>query len=178
MTAIGRRYGKALLELAAEQGQTEKVDRELGELKKSWDDSEDLREIFQNPSVSQADRGKVVNALATKMGLSVLVKNTVKLLSDRNRTRHLPEVIEAYEKLSQEKAGRVRAEVITATPMPEAYFTQLQRTLERVTGKKVTLDKREDPSIIGGVVARVGDKVFDGSIRTRLDELKDELLER
>jgi len=142
------------------------------------DKIEDLREIFQNPSVSQVDRGKVVNALATKMGLSVLVKNTVKLLSDRNRTRHLPEVIEAYEKLSQEKAGRVRAEVITATPMPEAYFTQLQHTLEQVTGRKVTLDKREDPSIIGGVVARVGDKVFDGSIRTRLGELKDELLER
>lgn len=178
MSAIGRRYGKALLELASEQGQADKVEKDLQDLKKAWESSEELREIFQNPSVSQVDRGKVVDALAGRMGFAPVVKNTVKLLSDRGRTKYLIEVIDAYDRLSQAKAGRVRAEVITATPMPEAYFTQLQRTLEQVTGKKVTLVKREDPSIIGGVVARVGDKVFDGSIKARLGELEQELLER
>ncbi len=178
MSAVGRRYGKAVLGLAVEQKQVDQVSKSLADLKKAWEDSEELREVFENPSVSAQDRRKVIDALATRMGLSPLVKNTLKLISDRRRTRYLPEIIDAYERLAEERAGRVRAEVITATGMPEAYYAQLQRALEQVTGKKVTLLKRQDPSIIGGVVARVGDKVFDGSIRTRLDELKDELLQR
>lgn len=178
MSAIGRRYGRAILDLAAEQNQVDPVSKNLADLAQAWEESEDLREVFENPSVSAQDRKKIVDALASRMGLSPIVKSTLKLLSDRRRTRYLPEIIDAYERLAEDRAGRVRAEVITATAMPDTYFAQLQKTLEGVTGKKVTLIKREDPSIIGGVVARVGDKVFDGSIRTRLDELKDELLAR
>lgn len=178
MSAVGRRYGRAVLELAAEQNQLDQVGRNLAELGKSWTESEELREIFENPSVSSGDRRKVIDAVAAKMGLVPTVKNMLKILSDRRRMRSLPDIIEAYERFAEERSGTVRAEVITATAMPSAYYEQLQRTLEQVTGKKVKLDSREDPSIIGGVVARVGDKVFDGSIKTRLDELKDELLQR
>ena len=178
MSAVGRRYGRALLELAAEQNQLDPVGRQLADLKMTWSESEELREVFENPSVSAQDRRNVVDALAGKLGLGPIVKNTFKLLSDRRRTRSLPEVIDAYEKLAEERSGTLRAEVITAVAMSEAYYSQLQRTLEQVTGKKVTLQKREDPSIIGGVVTRVGDKVFDGSVKTRLIELEDELLQR
>lgn len=178
MSAIGRRYGKALLDLAAEQNQVDPIARNLTDLRNTWEGSEELREAFENPSVSSADRRRIIDSLAGRMGLSPLVTSTFKLLSDRRRTRYLLEIIDAFEHLAEERAGRVRAEVITATGMPETYYAELQKALEGVTGKKVTLLKREDPSIIGGVVARVGDKVFDGSIRTRLDELKDELLQR
>ena len=178
MSAVGRRYGRALIEIAAEQNQLEQVGRQLADLKKSWTESEELREVFENPSVSSQDRRKVVDAIAGKMGLGPTVKNTLKLLSDRRRTRSLVDVIEAYETLAEERSGTVRAEVITAVAMSEAYYSQLKSTLEQVTGKKVTLQKREDPSIIGGVVTRVGDKVFDGSVKTRLIELEDELLQR
>lgn len=178
MSALGRRYGKALLDLAAEQNQVDQVWRNLSDLREAWQSSDELREVFENPSVSSADRRQVIDALAGRMGLTPLVKNTLKLLSDRRRARYLGEVVEAFDALAGERAGRVRAEVVTATAMSETYYSQLQRTLEDVTGKKVTLVKRQDPSLIGGVIARVGDKVFDGSIRTRLTELKDELLHR
>lgn len=178
MSAIGRRYGKAILDLAAEQNQVDRVSRNLADLKRAWEQSEHLREVFENPSVSVQDRKKIIDALAGRMGLTPIVKNALGLLSDRRRMRYLPEIIDAYERLAEERAGRVRAEVVTATALPETYFVQLQRTLEGVTGKKVSLIRRVDPSIIGGVVARVGDRVFDGSIRTRLNELEDELLAR
>ena len=178
MSAVGRRYGRALIGLATQQGKLDVLGRNLAEVRASWEGSEELREVFENPSVSSADRSKVIDAIAGRLSLDPLVKNTLKLLSDRRRMRHLLDVIDAYERLAQERAGTVRAEVITATAMPESYYSQLQKTLEDVTGKKVTLQKSEDPSIIGGVVARVGDMVFDGSIKTRLDELKDELLQR
>lgn len=173
---LARRYAKALLELAEDQGKVEPIGKELASLREAWDASEDLRDVFENPAVGAEQRKAVVEALAKRMGLSATVKNTVLLLSDRRRVRHLPEVVEAFERLAEQKSGRIRAEVTTASAMPDSYFHELQKALESVTGKKVVLVKNEDPSLIGGVVTRVGDRVYDGSLRARLNELEEELL--
>jgi len=173
---LGRRYARALLDLAGEQGQIERVGTDLRDLDVAWKEGAELREVFENPSFSAASRAAVIDTITTRMGVLPVVRNTLRLLSDRHRIRHLPEVVEAFEELAQEREGRVRAEVITARPMTESYREQLRSTLERVTGKKVVLVTREDPSIIGGVVTRVGDKVFDGSIKHQLAEIRDDLL--
>jgi len=177
-SAVGRRYGRALLDLATENGKAELVAGELETMTNGWMASPELRDVFQNPNVSSDARRGIVRALCDKIGASELVRNTLSMLSDRRRMAHLPEIRTAYEALRETRAGKVRAEVITALPMPEGYFTELQKTLETVTGKKVVIARREDPSLIAGVVTRVGDRVFDGSVRNRLDELKDELLSR
>jgi F-type H+-transporting ATPase subunit delta len=112
------------------------------------------------------------------MGLAPTVKTTLYLLSDRRRMRFLPDVVEAFRTLSEGVENQVRAEVTTAVAMPETFYSEIQRELERGTGRKVLLTRKQDPSIIGGVITRMGDRVLDGSLKTRLGELQDQLLER
>lgn len=173
---LGKRYAKALLSLASESNEVDRVAKDLSDLAAAWGASRELRDIFTNPGFGPDVRKKIVAALAERANVSATLKNTLMLLSDRRRLRHLPEIAEAFAILSEERAGRVRAEVVTAGALPEAYFAELQRALESVTGKKVTVTRKQDPSLIAGVVARVGDRVFDGSLRTRLSELQEELL--
>lgn len=173
--ALARRYAKALLELATEQGQLDKVSQDLTSLMEVWQESTELRQLFENPAVGADQRRSVLEALSSRLDLSQIVKHALFLLSDRRRLRHLPEVAEAFDTLAEERAGRVRAEVITAAPMPEKYYQELEKALEAVTGKKVVLVRKQDDSLIGGVVTRVGDKVFDGSLRNRLEELRESM---
>lgn len=178
MSALGRRYARALLELATDEGKADVIATQLADLDTTWRESRELRDVFENPAFGFEMRKNVLLALGEKASLDSLVVRTLRLLSDRRRMRYLPQVIDAYRELAEQRAGRVRAEVITATPMPPNYFAELTKTLEQVTGKKVIVMTREDPSLIGGVVTKVGDKVFDGSLKTRLEELRDELLNR
>ena len=172
---LGRRYATALLALATEAGQVDKIGADLKDFAATWDSSKELRSVFENPSVSIDARRKVLRDIATTSNMDPTLRDTLLLVSDRGRMNQLSHIVEAFETLAEARSGRVRAEVVTATPMPDAYFEQLQQTLERVTGKQVTVAKRVDPSILGGVVARIGDHVFDGSLKNRLDELKHEL---
>jgi F-type H+-transporting ATPase subunit delta len=172
---LGRRYANALLSLAAQAGSLEKVGSDLNDFARSWNDSRDLRSVFENPSVNAQTRRTVLRAIAAESGMEPLVRDTLLLVSDRGRMKELPNIVEAFTALAEARSGRVRAEVTSASELPEAYILELQRTLERVTGKQVTVAKRVDPSLLGGVVTRIGDQVFDGSVRNRLEELKHEL---
>lgn len=177
MSAIGRRYAKALLELATEQKQEDAMGAQLDALAASWETSAELRDVFQSPNVDAGDRTKVVDALAARMALSPTTKNAVKLLADRNRLRYIRAIARAFHTLREERGGVVVAEVVTATALPEAYFLELSRALALVTGRKVRIEKSVDASLIAGVVTKVGDKVFDGSVKNRLVELRASMLE-
>ena len=111
-----------------------------------------------------------------KLGATKLVRNTIGVLADRGRLQYLPDVLDALEALSEAETGRVRAEVISAKPLDDAYYNRLKDKLQRATGQQIVLVKRQDPSLIGGVVTRIGDRVFDGSISNRLNELRETLL--
>ena len=176
MSAVGRRYAKALLELAKEAGQVDSVLAELRAVDDAWQQSPELRQLIHNPAVPQDAIKAAFAALLDKLGASLLLKNTMGVLADHSRLVNFPEVVAAFSALAEAETGTTQAEVVTAKAMPEAYYTQLQKKLEKLTGTQVVLTKKEDPSIIAGVVTRVGDRVFDGSVRNRLDELKEELL--
>lgn len=173
--SLARRYARALLELATEQRQTDRVKKDLEELAAMWAESSELRELFANPQFSAQVRKTALSEIITRAGVAPLTRNAVLYLSDRNRVRALPEVAEAFIQLAEAAAGTVRAEVTSAAPLTESYYLQLQRALEQATGKRVAIDRKTDASLIAGVVTKVGDKVFDGSVRTRLTELKDSL---
>jgi len=175
ISILGRRYANALLALAAEQSTVDMVGRDLADFARVWDENKDLRTAFENPSVSLDARRKILREIAETSGMQPLLRDTLLLVSDRGRLSHLPEIAESYEVLAEERSGKVRAEVITATALPQEYFDTLRQTLERVTGRQVVVVSRVDASLIGGVVTRVGDQVFDGSVKHRLDELKQEL---
>jgi F-type H+-transporting ATPase subunit delta len=172
---IAKRYARAILELATEQHLAEQVGRELNELAAAWDASPELRDLFRNPEYDLAVRKRVLVELLERSAASQLTRNSVLYLADRNRLMALPAIARVFSELSERAAGAVRAEVTSAAPLPEAYVAQLQRALEQVTGHRVTIERKTDPSLIAGVVTRVGDHVFDGSIRTRLNGLKESL---
>jgi F-type H+-transporting ATPase subunit delta len=176
LRTLGRRYALALLNLAVEQNALDDVRRSLREFATTFEQNRDLRAVFENPSVSFEARRAILRDIAQASGMHKLVLDALLFVSDRGgRFKHLPEIVDAFEAAAEARAGRVRAEVVTATELPEEYFAGLQRTLEQVTGKQVVVVRRVDPSIIGGVVTRVGDKVFDGSVQHQLNELKEEL---
>ncbi|MBN8611618.1 MAG: ATP synthase F1 subunit delta [Deltaproteobacteria bacterium] len=177
-SVAARRYAKALYELASESKQVEKVRQDLTDLAKTFETNAELRQLVENPAFGPEAKKKAIVALAQRMGAAPVLISTLKLLVDRRRIGALGDISEAFTTIAERKSGRVRAEIITATPLPDAYYAQLEKTLSEVTGRQVTILKRTDPSIIGGVVARVGDTVFDGSIANRLKDIKQQLLEK
>ncbi len=177
VSVFGKRYASALLHLAADGSAIEQIGRDLRDFANAWASSKELRVAFENPQVSQASRKQIIAELAAQSGMHEKVRDTLSLLSDRQRIRHVAEIADAYEALAEARSGRLRAEITTAAQLPEAYFAELERTLRGITGgRDVTLVRKIDPSLVGGVIARVGDQVFDGSLKNRLSELKTELL--
>jgi F-type H+-transporting ATPase subunit delta len=173
--ALAKRYARAILELAAEQRLVDKVGKELTELAAVFADSLELQGIFANPKTGAEGQKAVLKEIATRMGVSPVTRSSVLYLADQGRISALSDIARTYATLAEERGGTVRAEVTSAAPLPESYYVQLARALEQTTGKKVTIERKTDPSLIAGVVTRIGDQVFDGSVRTRLNDLKESL---
>jgi F-type H+-transporting ATPase subunit delta len=175
-SAVGKRYARALFDLAKEANAIEPIGKGLADFAKSWEESEELRRVFASPQFGLDQKKQLVAKLADRVGAHPLLKNALMLLSDRRRLTHVGEIAEAYAHIAERGAGKIRAEIVTATKLPDAYYAELVKTLEQTTGKKVVLVRREDPSLIGGVVTTVGGRVFDGSLKNRLRELRSKLL--
>jgi F-type H+-transporting ATPase subunit delta len=169
---VARRYATALLELGTESGQLDALVEEIGEVASVYEASAELRESLENPLFPHAVKKAILEELASTIGLGQTARNTLHLLGDRRRMRALPGIARLLREMADKKKGLLRAEVVTAAPLSEAYYARLQQQLEKLTGKKVALDRREDPSLLAGVVTRIGDTVYDGSLRTRLQEIK------
>jgi F-type H+-transporting ATPase subunit delta len=175
-SAVGKRYASALYALAHEAEVVEKIGADLAALAEAWAANEELRHVFSNPGFLPEQKRSVVTALAERLSAHPLLRNTLLLLADRRRLVHLPEIAAAYRAIAERRAGLVRAEIVTAVKLPEAYYRELENTLRQATGKDVLLVRREDPSLIGGVVTTVGGRVFDGSLKNRLRGLRSQLL--
>ena len=172
---VGRRYATALFQLAVDGHLVERIGLEVDDFAESFKGSPQLQAVFENPVYGAETRRRIIGGLASSSSMHPLVKNLLLLLSDRRRMRFVGEIADGFRELSEARSGKVRAEVTVATDLPESYFLELKKTLEAVTGKQVVIEKKKDPSLIGGVVARIGDQVIDGSIRNRLSGLKLEL---
>ena len=173
---VARRYAQALLELGSETGSLDKLVEEMEGLAAAWETSTDLRNALENPLVALAAKKAVMNEMCEQIGASVTTKHALQLLIDRRRIKTVPYVAQYLRELADAKKGIVRAEVTTAVPLSDAYYARLQAQLEKMTGKRIVVDRRTDPTLVAGVVARIGDRIFDGSLRTRLQSLKDALL--
>ena len=169
---MARRYAKALLSLGEDEGRLDALTREVRSLGDAVASSQELRSLLASPVVPQEARRGVMEQIAARLGLSPTVRSAALLLTDRRRGAALPDVARALDALVDERAGKVKAEVTSAAPLTDAQALQVQGALERLTGRKIALSRAVDASLIGGVVARVGDKVFDGSVRTRLEQLR------
>ncbi len=170
--SLTRRYAKAVIEL----GSTDKIGLDLRTLSKAMKESAELQTVLTNPAIRRADRRKVLDALLQRIAANPLTKNLVYLLLDGERLNELPGISRELDAMIEARGGRITAEVTSAKPLDPTQLSQITAALEKLSGKKVTISKKEDPDLLGGVVAKVGDRVYDGSLRTQLRNLREELI--
>ena len=137
--------------------------------------SPELRHVLLSPAIPAAKKRAVIGRISDSLPLSRLVRNFLYVLVDRRRTELLGQIAEAFDGVLDERLGFVRANVTSAAPLNETQRRDIEQTLSRVTGKKVRCTFSVDPELIGGVVARIGSTVYDGSVRTQLQTLSERL---
>lgn len=169
---VSERYARALFELADEAGRIDQVRGDLKTLKAMLAGSAELRRAVTSPVYSAEDKGKALVALAVQAKLDMLTAKFLGLLTQNQRAQALPGVIAAYEALWARKTGVVGAEVISASALSTAQLNSIKSALRTALGQDPELEARIDPSILGGLKVKVGSKLFDASLKTKLDTLK------
>ena len=173
--SLARRYAKAIFDIGSAQGDLTKLGQDIRSLAKAMNESAELTTVLSNPAIRRGDRRKVIDGLLKTIGVQTASRNLVYLLLDGERMSSLPAISRALDVMIEEKAGRVSAEVVSARPLDGNQLSQINAVLEKLSGKKVSVTTRQDPELLGGVVAKIGDTVYDGSLRTQLRTLRDEL---
>ena len=174
MARSASRYARAIFELATEQKAVDRWSERLHAIQEIFNDPT-ARAVLANPSLPTETRVEAVDALDLP-GLGPQGLNLMRLLVARHRVERIDEIVEGYETLADDAAGRVRATVTTAIPLSEADREALGRDLSRGLQKDVRLEARVDPAILGGLVLEVGDRLTDASVATRLDQLRRQVL--
>ena len=173
---VARRYAGALFALAREQSQISEVRSEIERLAALIDGSDELGSALLTPLRPVAQRKRVLVALAEQASFSQTVRRFLSFLIDRRRLIDFAAICDEFGRLADEASGLVIAEVVAANPLDERKCDRLRRALSQRTGREVRLEVSVDPALIGGVVAKVGDVVFDGSLRTQLGQLRANLM--
>jgi F-type H+-transporting ATPase subunit delta len=171
--AIARRYAKALVQLAAEEGAVEKFHGELARVEALFSENPELGSLLSNPAYGIEAKLETLREVAAKLSLSETICNFLLLLQERSRMTCLPAIFSCYNVLADELSGVVRPVITSALPLGDAQVAGIKAALESSTGKKVNLTVTIDPLLIGGVVTKIGDKVLDGSIKTQLTRIED-----
>jgi F-type H+-transporting ATPase subunit delta len=177
MAVVDLRYARALaavisdqqLDLIAAQGQ-------LNNFANLLEESAELREVLQNPSIPEAQKLKVLDAIAPRLGLSRPIRNFIALITHHQRLHELRDMIKAYANISDEDSGIAEAEITTARPLNDENRRLLEQQVAKLAGEsRVQATYREDPSLLGGAVVRLGSTVYDGSVRGQLEQMRQRL---
>lgn len=175
---IARRYASALADVVLNNGETAAVRTEL----KKWDEliasNVDLNNAFANPAIAHSKKEGLLEGLIGKTGPTRTTANFLRVLLQNNRLTDLPAINQKFESVIEERSGLVQAYVSSAHEVSESQKNELRTNLEKLTGKTINLNFRIEPELIGGVVTRVGSTVYDGSVRTQLENLREELMTR
>lgn len=171
-TEVGDRYAQALFDLALETGRLDAVRADVVSLKTAWIESADLRRLATSPVISADDQVKGLTAVAAKARFEQNTVNFLGLLAQNGRARDLAAVIAGFERLYAKHAGIVAAEVVSAQPLDAKQLAAIKAALNKSLGKAPELTTRVDPAILGGLKVKVGSKLFDASLKTKLDQMK------
>lgn len=177
--SVARRYARALLEVATESKTLDATTEQLISFAQVFQKNQDLVDVLLNPAFTRTQRTAVVEALFKAAGgLTPEVSNLMRLLVDRGRLGYLPDIARVFLDMADQRAGRVRGKITSAVPLAPEALQRLEQALARITQKSVVLQAKVDPRVLGGVSAQVGSVVFDGTLRSQLDELKRTLSQR
>jgi len=169
--SLARRYTKALFQLAREAGQEEKIGQEIDQFYAAFGGSE-LQGVLTNPAFPMDSRKRILIQVANGLELSVLSIHFLSLLLERDRLAHLPGIVNCYRRLLNEAKGRVEAKLVSAAGLDAALVERLREQLKGISGKEVVLQQETDPSLLGGLLVELAGKVYDGSVRTQLEKMK------
>jgi F-type H+-transporting ATPase subunit delta len=169
--SLSRRYSKALFQLAREAGQEEKIGQEVEQFYTAYSGSE-LPQVLTNPAFSTEARKKIITQITQSQQLSTLTVRFLSLLLDRDRLPYLAGIVSRYRRLLNEAKGRIEAKVISASALEPASIDQLRDRLCGLSGKEVILQEEIEPDLLGGLLIELAGTVYDGSIRTQLEKMK------
>ena len=169
---IAKRYARAFFKIAGEEQRYEQYHGELVRFSSLLEENRHLSEFFANPVFAQPDKRAVVDALLAKLQLSPLTANFLRLLVDKRRIGILSSIEHCYRELVDDVLQKAAVTVKTALPLPHRLSARLQQEMETLTGRKVEMTIVEDPALLGGIVVRVGDRLYDGSIRAQLGNMR------
>lgn len=173
--AVARRYAKALLLIAKDDGQAEVYKEELNNFSDLMKSEKELERAICNPVYDVAGRKKVLQAVVQRLEISKVMSSFLMFLFDKGRISFLDSINDFYKNLADGLKGIARASLVSATVLSEDAIGKIKSTLSKMTGKEIVLEVEQDPSLIGGVVTKIGDLVLDGSIKTQLLNMRESL---
>ena len=169
---LALRYAGALLELAEEKHALDAVSADLVALGAMIAGSNDLQKLISSPLMDRADQARAMGAVAQAAGFGELTQKFLGLVAANRRLFTLPAIIKAFQKMLADKRGEVAAEVTAAHALTDAQKAAVSDAIKRVVGGKVSIDRKVDPSLLGGLIVRVGSRMIDGSVKTKLQKLQ------
>ena len=174
---IAKRYATAVFEIVKENGRFPKLEASLDMLSSALEESAELRDLLNNPVYSRTEQEAAITALVEKMGLIVALQQAMKLMAQKRRLFVVPQMVTCLREMLAQHKGEISAEVTSATPLSDAQTQSLAATLKERLGKEVKINAAVDESLIGGLVVKVGSKMIDTSIRSKLASLQNVMKE-
>ncbi len=172
VSTVAERYATALFELALEAKQLAQVESDLRSFARLVDESADLKRLVASPVFSAVEQSRAIAVILDRAGIGGLVGNLIKVAAGNRRLFVVPDIVTAFRRLAAKHRGEVSAEVTSAEPLADRHLAALKDALKSALGKDVALEAKVDPALIGGLIVKVGSRMLDGSLRTKLNSLK------
>ena len=175
MKSVSLQYANALADVALDQGAAGPVIQQLSDFTAAYSSFAELRNFFESPAATKEQKRGVAEKISARLGVSKIVRNFLFVLIDHRRTPELGKILQTFQNVLRERQGIAETEVFSAAALNDAQKNEIRQTLEGVTGKKIEAKFSLDVNLLGGVRVRVGDTIYDGSLRNRLDGLRERL---
>jgi F-type H+-transporting ATPase subunit delta len=172
LKSASHQYASALADIALAQGAAEPVQTQLADFGAAYSESTELRNFLSTPAVDREAKHAVIEKIVARIGASKIIRNFLFVIVDHSRTHILPEIITAFEEVVRARQGVAEAEISSAVELSQSQKAEFAFTLERLTGKRIEPKFSLEPALLGGAVVRIGDAIYDGSLRNRLNEMR------
>lgn len=172
VSGLAERYATALFELAEDEKGLAELEADVGRFATMHDESDDLQRFIRSPVYSAEEQVRTISAVVDKAEFNSLVGNFLKVVASNRRLFAVPQILSAFRRLLATHRGETAAEVTSAEPLSDAHMAALKDALKESLGKDVAIDAHVDPALIGGLIIKVGSRMIDSSLRTKLSSLK------
>jgi len=165
-------YANALADVALAQGAADTALKQLGDFAAAFSESSELRNFLTSPAVPREAKHGLIEKIAARIGAGKIIRNFLFVIADHQRVHILPEIVASFQDVIRQRQGIAEAEISSPVELSAAQKKRFAQTLERLTGKKIQAKYSLDPTLLGGTVVRVGDTIYDGSVRNSLNEMR------